>query len=157
MIERDRIEDLNAPLADDHERLVRVRLQSVAENRMVVGDVGADEQDRVGAGVPAEHQGVVALVAVGLLGRLVHADHPPPDDARLVPADLLVEQVRPGVRGMVRLLGVVGEELPLRREGHSVDFGVGARLVEMDVLVDVGQARTERADPGRSYAVMSPT
>ena len=54
--------------------------------------------DRVGPGVVGEHEVVVALVAVGLLGVPVDLDHSSPDEARFVLQGPFVEQIAVAMR-----------------------------------------------------------
>jgi len=58
-----------------------------------------------------QHQGVIALVTVGFLSHLVDLDHPAPDHARTISQHVFVQQIRPRIGGVVRLLSVIRDDL----------------------------------------------
>ena len=110
--------------------------------------VGLDLQarDRVGPGGLGEDEVVVFLIGIGALGVLLDADHPFPDDPRLILEAGLVEKVTPGMRRLVVLPGEVGEVLPPRGEHDAVDLGSRPFPGQRDLLVDLRQPRPEAAD-----------
>src|SRR5258708_38907092 len=99
----------------------------------------------VGSAIGTEQQAVVSLVTIGQLGRGVDANHAAPHDAGLVAEHVFIQQVAACVRGFVRLLRVVRQQLPVGGERHAVDFSGGACSVERDFLVNVGQAGANSA------------
>ncbi len=110
--------------------------------------VGLDLEpgNRIGPAIGAEEQAVVSLVSIGHLGRRVDANHSPPDDPRLVAQHVFVEKVAAGIGGLVCLLRVVRQELPIGGERDAIDFSGGPRPGQGDFLVNVGQSCADPAD-----------
>ena len=102
--------------------------------------------NRIGPGVVGEHQVVVALIAVGLLGAVIDLDHAAPDGARLILQRAFVEQIAVAVRGLVVLQRVIRKVLLAFGEHDAVDLGVGVVAGQGDVLIHLGQPAAEGAD-----------
>ena len=112
-----------------------------------------ESRNRIRAGIRTEHQRIVPLITVGFLGWLIDFDHSPPHAARFIATDLFVKKVRVGIGLMVGLLCVIGQQLLIGGECHSIDLGMSSTTIKVDVLVDMHHLAAEPADGPLHHSV----
>ena len=153
----DSIKDLLEESSDDHADRFTARepARLSVKNQLLVdttagATVGASHivrvdfqpGDGIGAGGIAEHQVVIALVPVGLLGSFADLDHPAPHGSRAVLQHGLVQEVAGAMRGDVMLQCVVDQVLAVAGEHDTVDLGPGTGFDQGHPLVDLSESAT---------------